>query len=414
VARLIGKLTSLRLESLTRARKGGMTSDGGGLYFRIDPRHGGASWVFRYRDRITYKLRDKGLGSYPAIGLKEARMEATRLRVLRVQGIDPINSKRQALAAARIERGLQKTFGECAKSLIEVEKHGWSAKTLHSWQTGLFITAKALERRPINEITTEEVVAVLKPIWHSVTYSADRLRGRIQAVFDHGRERKYFHGDNPAVWKGGVRGQLPKPSSIASVEHHPAMPYGDIPEFMRALIAMNVYGSAGLSAKSLALTILTACRVSEVVKAEWQEFDLENSLWTIPKERMKSREPHVVPLTSECIKLLKTLHPRESGYVFMSSQDRIGSERPLSIASPYKFLKQLEPDYTVHGFRSTFRSWAGAMTDFPREVAEAALAHAEKDKVEAAYMRDKYLAKRRLLMDAWSAYLHSNHKDSSG
>jgi hypothetical protein len=205
-----------------------MTSDGGGLYFRIDPRHGGASWVFRYRDRITYKLRDRGLGAYPALGLKEARAEAARLRLMRAQGIDPIDSRRQALDAIRQERSQRKTFGECARSLIEVEKHGWNWKTLQSWKTGLFVTAKALEHRPINEITTEEVVAVLEGKWHTATYTSVRLRGRIEAVFDHARERKYFQGENPAIWMGGVRAQLPKPSSITYVEHRPSMPYGDI------------------------------------------------------------------------------------------------------------------------------------------------------------------------------------------
>lgn len=408
MSRSSGKLTILKLNALINARQSGMHCDGGGLYFRIDPRHGSTSWIFRYRDKVSLKLRDKGMGRFPDIGLKDARDHAVQLRLMHAQGVDPIDSKRQALVEARASRANKKTFGECAESFFAKEQHGWSEVTRLTWRRTIDMYCKPILKIPITEVTTENLADVLKPLWYVKTYTGKRVRGRIESIFEHAKERKLFTGDNPAAWRGALRGHLPKPSDLAKERHHPALPYQQAPEFMAFLAESGAFEVAGtLSVKSLALILLTACRASEVVEAEWSEFDLASQIWTIPKARMKSDVEHVVPLSAEVIQILKSLRTHDTSFVFPSEILKKGKTVPITIAAPYKILKEFAPDVTVHGLRSTFRSWAGAMTDYPEEVAEAALAHKPKDKVKAAYMRDKLVEKRRGLMNDWAKYCNS-------
>jgi len=407
MTRVIGRLSVLKINALVKAGQAGMHADGGGLYLRIDYRHLSAAWVFRYRDPVTSKLRDKGLGSYSSINLKDARSIAAELRTQRAKGIDPIDAKHKALAEERDKRAKLKTFMECAESFISKEKHGWVVKTHQKWRHTIDVCCKPILHKPINDIQAEDVVAILKPIWFETTYSATRVRGRIESIFEHAKELKLFSGDNPAAWRGALRAHLPKPSDISKEKHHPALPYAQVPEFMARLCKLGAFDQSGtLSIKALALILLTACREGEVVKAEWREINFENNLWTIPGNRMKEREEHVVPLSPQAVTLLKSLHSytKDSGYVFPSDKLKNGNIAPITIAAPYKVLKELEPSYTVHGLRSTFRSWAGATTDYPEELLEAALAHKLKDKVKAAYMRDKLIDKRRVLMNEWAAY----------
>lgn len=249
---------------------------------------------------------------------------------------------------------------------------------------------------------------VLKPLWFKRTYTGKRVRGRIESIFEHAKERKLFSGENPAVWRGALRGYLPKSSDLAKEGHHPALPYKQAPVFFDELARLGAFEDAGsLSVKSLAMIALTVCRASNVVEAEWSEFNITDQLWTIPKARMKSRKEHVVPLSPAVIKILMSLHTHETGFVFPSDKLQKGKMVPLTIAAPYKVFKTLAHAYTVHGLRTTFRNWAGATTDYPEYLAEAALAHELKDKVQAAYMRDKLIEKRRGLMDDWAKYCTS-------
>jgi len=405
MSRAIGMLSILKITALIKAKQKGMHCDGGGLYFRIDPRHGGTSWVFRYRDKVSLKLRDKGMGRFPDLSLKDARHQAAQLRTLRAQGVDPIDSKRQILADQRARLMQAKTFGQCAESFYQKEQHGWSKKTRQKWRQSIDHNFKSILKKPVQEVSSADIIEILKPIWFETTYTATRVRGRLESIIEHAKELKVFTGDNPAVWRGSLRAHFPKPSDISQETHHPALPYMQAPAFMEKLISLNVFNREGtLSVKSLALALLTGCRIGEVVAAQWKEFDLEAMLWTIPKERMKSGEQHVVPISPAVAQILHALIDSGSGYVFPSNKTRNGKNAPITIAAPYKLLKEIEPNYTVHGLRATFRSWAGAMTDYPEEITEAALAHKPKDKVKAAYMRDKLVDKRRHLMNDWADY----------
>ena len=408
MSRTIGMLSILKITALVKAKQKGMHSDGGGLYLRIDSRHGSASWIFRYRDKISLKLRDKGMGRFPDISLKDARDHAAQLRTMCAQGVDPIESKRHDLAEIRASRAKNLTFGECAESFFEKEQHGWSEKTRQTWRRTIDIHCKPILKMPMTEVQTEYLAEILKPLWFERTYTGKRVRGRIESIFEHAKERKLFSGENPAVWRGALRGYLPKSSDLREEKHHPALPYLQAPGFICDLARLGAFDDAGtLSVKSLAMVALTACRVSNVVKAEWSEFNIVDKLWTIPKTRMKTRKEHVVPLSPAAIKILLSLHTDESGFVFPSDKLKKGETVPITIAAPYKVFKILFAAYTVHGLRSTFRDWAGALTDYPEHLAEAALSHQLKDKVQAAYMRDKLIEKRRGLMDDWASYCTS-------
>lgn len=352
-----------------------------------------------------------GLGSYPAISLKAARIRAAELRTQKASGSDPIDAKHTALADARAKHNNRRTFKECAESFIEKEKYGWTHKTHLKWRHCVDVNCRLILNKSISDIQTEHILAVLKPIWFDTTYSATRTRARIQSIFEHARELKWFTGENPAAWRGSIRAHLPKPSSIYRQKNHPALHFSMVPDFMDTLLDMGAFELSGtMSVKALTLTLLTACRVGEVVKAEWSEINFKDKLWTIPGARMKQGAEHVVPLSNHAITILKTLYPYTSqfGLVFPGDRWKNGKPASLTIAAPYKVFKEINPDCTVHGLRSTFRSWAGANTDYSEDLLESALAHALKDKVKAAYMRDKLVDKRRPLMDDWEAYCMSN------
>lgn len=407
----IEKLSSVKLAALAKAQHGGMHNDGGGLYFRIDPRHGGASWIFRYRDRATGKLRDKGLGPYPSIGLKDARTEAKKHRTQIERGGDPIRNERARRDALR-SNTQPVTFGDCATAYIEAHSNSWrNEKHKGQWAATLHTYAKPLIGMPVSAVTKADVLKCLEAggFWVAKTETATRVRQRIETVIDYAKARDLFIGENPARWRGNLKELLPAPGKLKAVEHHPALPYADMAAFMKILTDKGALTAKGaLSVKSLALTILTASRISEVVNAQWQEFDLKASLWRVPKERMKAGREHVVPLSPQAKAILEALHPQESGAVFPNGAGRDGKAKSITDAAPRKTCKEIDPDITVHGFRSTFRDWAADMTAYPREVAEAALAHTLSDKTEAAYRRSDLLNKRMLLMTEWATYCYAD------
>lgn len=384
-------LTVKTVEKIIREGKAGATADGDGLYLRITPQ-GSSSWQFRYT--IAGKRRLMGLGGCADVGLAEARELAAEARKKLKQGIDPLEAKIQDEVT---QKAKQVTFEDAALEYIELHRAGWrNAKHEQQWRNTLRDYAfKKFGNRPIQEVDTSLVLDALKPIWQEKPETANRVRNRIELVIDSARAQGLYIGSNPAAWRGHLDKLLPK-RSRASRAHHAAMDYRKLPEFYETLQTER----DSLSATALALTILTACRTSEVLLAKWAEFDLDEALWTIPAERMKAGKAHRVPLSSEALRLLKTL-PQKDVLVFPGQR----KDRPLSNMAMTMCLRKLKlADLTVHGFRSTFRDWAAEETHYPNIVAEQALAHVVGNAVEAAYRRGDLLEKRRALMEDWATY----------
>lgn len=361
----------------------GRHGDGRGLFLYVKPTLA-RSWVLRYQ--VQGRRHDLGLGAYPDVTLAMARQKATDARRLILEGDDPIAKRRQAQP---------KTFKDAALELIESKRSGWkNAKHAAQWTSTLeAYVFPTLGPMQVTKIATADVVGALKPIWSQKPETANRVRQRIEAVLDYASALGIREGDNPARWRGHLDNLLPKPTKVRAVQHHPALPHADIPDFMNALSTRK-----GVSARALTFTILTAARSGETRGMTWAEVDLDNGVWTIPAQRMKAAKEHRVPLAPVAI---AQLGPRgaDSDLVF-GSETKAG--KPISDMSMTALLRRMEYDaITVHGFRSTFRDWAGETTSFPREVIEAALAHGIKDKAEAAYARSDLFEKRRKLMEAW-------------
>src|SRR5690606_32710331 len=369
-------------------RKAGLYNDGGGLYLRVTE-SGSKSWIFRYRDRVTGKLRDVGLGAVDCASRKTIGASLTAAREAAAEAREHVRAGRDPKAERDRKRfaaiGVP-TFEKCAKDYIAAHRKGWkSEKHADQWTYTLIeLAGPVLGPRPVNEIDTALVMRVLEPLWHERTETASRLRGRIEAVLDWAKVQGYRDGENPARWRGHLDKLLPRPSKVRRVKHHEAMPYRDVPAFMRTI-------PDTITGRCLAFTILTATRTNESIAARWSEIDLESATWTVPAERMKAEREHKVPLPPSAVAILKRQLGHDETYVFPSPV-KAGSH--LSNMAMLELLKDMGRDETVHGFRSSFRDWAAEQTNFPRELAEAALAHALKDKTEAAYQRGDLLEKR--------------------
>ncbi|MGH8040594.1 MAG: tyrosine-type recombinase/integrase, partial [Rudaea sp.] len=284
-------------------------------------------------------------------------------------------------------------------------KSGWkNEKHAAQWTSTLDTYAyPVIGKLPVAAIDTVLVMKVLEPIWTTKTETATRVRGRMESVLDWATVRGYRDGENPARWKGHLDHLLPKRSKVKKVQHHPALVYAKAPAFLSELRAQE-----GTAARALEFLILTACRTNEVIGARWNEFDLAEKTWTVPAERMKAGKEHRVPLSAQALKIIKDLRKQVQGeFVFPGLHEG----NPLSNMAMLELLKRMERNaLTVHGFRSTFRDWVGETTNYPREVAEAALAHTIKDKAEAAYARGDLFAKRRRMFDDWAGYLATRRK----
>lgn len=363
---------------------------GGGLYLLVSAK-GAKSWVFRYRDRVTRKHRDKGLGSIALVGLKEARAAALEARHQLASGVDPIGASK----AAKLASAPRDTFGHCAALYIDSHRSSWrNAKHAAQWASTLSTHAASIKDRPVAAIGTDEVMGVLAPIWSRIPETAGRVRQRVEAVLDWAATVGLRTGDNPARWRGHIEHLLPPVNKVKAVESHPALPWAEMPALMADLRSRD-----NLSARALELQILTATRPNETLRAEWAEFDLESAVWTIPAARMKANREHRVPLSDAALALLRAL-PRVSGAVFPGAH----GAPYLSSAATLQFIKRVRPGIVPHGFRSTFRDWCADCSGHSREVAEQALAHAIKDKTEAAYRRTDMLAKRAQLMREWAEH----------
>jgi integrase len=366
----------------------GRHSDGEGLYLNVTPA-GARSWLFMWKK--DGKRREMGLGSAGSVSLARARELASECRAQVATGLDPIDARD---AAAEIKRE-KPTFGAIADALIAAKESEWrNEKHRAQWRASLAEFAAPLRSRPVDEIDTAAVLAVLTPLWQTKPETASRVRGRIEAVLDAAKAQGHRSGENPAAWRGHLAHLLPKRGKLTR-GHHAAMDYRDVPAFVAKLRECDV-----IAAMALEFCILTATRSGEVYGARWSEIDMAAKVWTVPAERMKAAREHRVPLCDRALAIIERLFEARSGdFVFPSPR----GQRPLSHVAMAKVMRRLEIEQaTVHGFRSAFRDWAGNETHFPREVAEAALAHVVGDKAEQAYRRSDALEKRRDLMQAWA------------
>ena len=393
MAREQKKLTAL---AVSRAKRRGYYADGGGLYLQVSP-SGARSWVFRFKK--DGRLREMGLGPAHTITLAEAREYATECRKQRLRDIDPIEARHGDRAANKLAAAKAISFRQCAEAYIDAHNSSWAnAKHAAQWPSTLATYAYPIfGDLPIQSVDVALVTKALEPIWRTKTETASRLRGRIETVLDWATVRNFRQGDNPARWRGHLDKLLPARAKVQRVEHHAALPYAEIGQFMTRLREQEA-----MSALALQFLVLTATRTSEVLNATWAEVDLDNAVWTIPADRMKAGREHRVPLSKPALALLRELHAHRIGdFIFPSANPG----RPLSNMAMLKLLERMgRSDLTVHGFRSTFRDWAAERTNFPREVAEHALAHSLPDKVEAAYRRGDLFDKRRSLMEAWARF----------
>jgi integrase len=394
MTRSLNRLTSLRV---TRAKRPGMYADGGSLYLRVAP-GGSKQWIFRYTSRDG-RMRDMSLGAVHTFSLAEARERATQARKLRADGIDPLDHKRAHQAARAAADAKRMTFGQCALGFIKDNEAEWgNAKHRYEWEATLNrYVYPTLGSLPIEVIDTPLVLKVIKPLWGRVPTTASRVLGRIHAVIGWATVHHYRSGDNPARWQGHLEHALPALGKVSKVEHHAALPYAQVSAFMAKLRK-----DSSIGAQCLEFIVLTACRLSEVLYAEWNEIDFDNRVWIVPASRMKANKEHRVPLSTSALAVLKAMQAvRHSDYVFPGARQG----RPVGVVTPIRLAKEAAgADITVHGLRSTFRDWAAERTNFPREVAEMALAHTIPNAVEAAYRRGDLFDKRRKLMDAWAAY----------
>jgi integrase len=397
---LAERITALFVKHITRP---GKYPDGGNLYLqvrkttrKIDTGAVTKSWLFRYSrfGKDTWL----GLGPCPDVTLAEARDLATRERRKMRQGIDPLNDKHARQIAARTAYENMLSFAECAALYVESQAPGWSnPKHIEQWRNTLKnLAGPVIGHLPVDQIDTASVVRCIEPIWTTKTETASRLRGRIEAVLDWAAVRGYRQGDNPARWRGHLDKLLPRPSQVVRVKHHAALPYSEVGAFTQELRKEK-----GIASRALEFTILTAARTNEVIQAQWSEIDLDHKIWHVPAERMKSKRSHRVPLSPAAVTVLEAV--KGSGRIYVFPGHKRNSH--LSNAAMMKVLKRLErTGITVHGFRSTFRDWCAESTNYPAHVAEMALAHALRDKTEAAYRRGDLLGKRTRLMVDWAKY----------
>lgn len=384
---LTGKLTKKLVENLGPGRHG----DGGGLYLVVDP-SGARRWIVR----VTVKgqknakgapLRtDFGLGGADVVTLNHARDRALEYRRMAKQGLNPrFNASREI-----------PTFEEVAQQVHIDRMPTWkNAKHGQQWINTLRDYAfPKIGRMPVDTIGQPEVLMCLSPIWTEKHETARRLSQRIKTVLDVARSKGFREGENPVV---AIRDGQVLPKVRKKVRHHKAMHWRDVPDFYA-----DLQGRSAMAAKALMFTCLTGSRTSEVLGMRWEELDFETRLWTCPAERMKGGEEHRVPLTDVMLDVLEPLKALESQVVF-EGQKR---HRPLSNMAMLMLLRRMGVEgVTVHGFRSTFRDWAGEIANAPREVAEMSLSHKVGSDVERAYARSDLLARRRVLMERWSRYV---------
>lgn len=373
--------------------------DGGGLRLHVSESRS-RSWVLRYTH--LGRQKDMGLGSYPMVDLAEARDLAVKYKRIARSGVDPKRVRDRELSEIRAVP----TFTTVAAQFIRAKRREWSnSKHGRQWVSTLKTYARpVIGNLPVDEVSTDDVLKILTPIWTKKTETAKRVQNRIENIMAYAITRGYREAPNPATWRGHLNNALPNPAKVTKVKHHPAMPYDRVGSFMREL-----EGVRGMSALALRFLILNGLRTKPVREATWDQFDFEARAWNIPGPNMKNRKPFRVPLTDAALEILRSV-PRQAGNPYVFAGAKPG--RPLSENTLGKRVKDLgyikggeKGHYVPHGFRSSFRDWASELTEFSNEVNEMAMSHTIKNKAEAAYRRGQLFDKRRRLMEAWADYL---------
>ena len=391
------KASELNALAVQRLTAPGLHFVGGvpGLALQVLPT-GSRSWVLRAT--IGSRRRDMGLGGFPGVTLAGAREAARKARELIRSGVDPIDQGRAARSELRAKQAATLTFKQCAEKYISAHRAGWkNAKHIQQWENTLAAYAyPVFGSLAVRDVGLAHVLQVLEPIWTEKNETAVRLRGRIESVLDWATTRGQREGVNPARWRGHLDKLLAKPDKVTKVEHHAALPVGEVGAFM-----VRLQRAEGMGARALHFAILTAARSGEVRGAKWSEIDLDAKVWTVPADRMKAGKEHRVPLPDAAVELLKALPQVDKpDLVFPAVRGGQLSDMTLSAV-----LRRMGVPAVPHGFRSTFRDWAAERTAYPRDVAEMALAHAIGDKVEAAYRRGDLFEKRRHMMNDWAKFL---------
>lgn len=396
MARTLNRLKSKQVEAAGPGRH----ADGGGLYLDRDE-HGRSRWVFMWSR--GGKRREMGLGpaGKDGVSLAKAREAAETARGVLRDGGDPIAARDAAKAAPVVVP----TFGEVADAFVKSQSPQWrNEKHRAQWAMTLKTYAAKLRPLPVDRVDTAAVLESLTPLWKAKPETASRLRGRIERVLEAAKAKGHRSGENPARWRGHLDHLLPARQKLTR-GHHAALAYEDMPAFMAALRAREAVAAAALE-----FLILTAARTGEVIGARWAEIDFSAKVWTVPAGRMKAAREHRVPLTAEAVAVLRKVqllippNVKDSGGLHVFPGPRRGGLSNMAMSA---LLKRMGVTVTVHGFRSAFRDWAGEVSTFPREVAEAALAHRVGDATERAYRRGDALEKRRKLMAAWAGYVSS-------
>jgi integrase len=389
----------------------GRYGDGRGLHLYVKDAERRV-WVLRYM--VRGRSRDMGLGRFPEVSLAEAREKAEAARKLLRAGTDPLDAREAEKAKLSADR--DQTFRRAAEDLIAAKLSSWrSPKYRGQWSATLTTYAyPVIGDWPVRQVDTEAVLRILRPLWVRAPDTASKLRGRIEAVLDSAKASGWRDGENPARWKGHLASRLPPPRKVKPVEHRPSLPWQQVGSFMAALRAID-----GIPARAVEFAILTAARAGEVRSMPWREVDMDAAVWTVPAGRMKAAKAHRVPLSPAALAILQAVrpaNPRPATFVFQGTKPR----RAVSEWSVLEVLNRMNEveegqelpwrdpiqncAITLHGFRSTFRVWAGEETHYPREVVEAALAHTIKDRAEAAYARTDLLERRRPLMEEWARF----------
>jgi integrase len=412
-------LNTKKIESL---KTPGMHADGEGLYLFVKAT-GGKSWIFRYQ--AGGKRREMGLGSFPDVKLADARKAAGENRDAVSSGNDPVSARKAEVERLVVEQTPVPTFGAFGMEMVKLWAPTFrSAKHVGQWETSVKVYCKTIYDTPVDEVDTELVLSVLRPLWSSAPVTARRVQGRIKRILDAAKVSGHRKRgtENPAAWDGHLKLLLPRVEKLKR-GHHKALPYGKCPAFifeLRSLLMTKASGggrygprvaqtdSPSVSQLALEFTILTAARTSEVLLAKLSEVDFGKKIWTVPGERTKSGREHRVPLSDRAIAIIREVSRGVNDpdtYIFLTVRKKHLSNMAMAMC-----LRGLNDEVTVHGFRSSFRDWAGDETEHAREVAEAALGHIVGDEAEQAYRRGDALERRRKLMNEWAAYLYSDQR----
>lgn len=396
MARKAKELGALEVNRLTEP---GLHFVGGvaGLALQVfEPPSKARTWILRVM--VAGKRRDMGLGGFPDVTLAGAREAARTARQKIKDGIDPVEDAKAKRSALYASRAASLTFTDAASAYIKVMEAEWSnPKHAQQWRNTIKTYAEPVIGKVfVRDVEQAHILRVLEPIWLTKNETASRLRGRIESILDWSRVRGYRTGENPARWKGHLAMVLAMPSKVQPVEHHPALPFDDLAAFMELLRAQD-----GVGARALQFAILTAARSGEVRGATWEEINIDEATWTVPASRMKAKREHRAALNEQALALLKaTPGDKRTGLIFPNTKGAKLSDMTLTAV-----LRRMgRSDITAHGFRSTFRDWCSEKTNYPRDVAEMALAHTIGDKVEAAYRRGDLFEKRRRMMKEWGKF----------